>query len=92
MSHKPYSVLNQELTEAAKGQIKIGGKYYHWKDPNFIYEVIGLGFLEWSGEIAVTYKPVDENVVWIRRLNGKDGWLTSVEREGEDKRRFIPAE
>lgn len=38
------------------------------------------------------YQDIETKVIWVRKLEGDDGWLTPVGREGKDKRRFIKIE
>ena len=89
MAKTPYSELKKKIDEAKK-HVAVGQKYYHWKHPESHYIIIEIALTEWNEEVAIVYKNVDSGAIWIRPLEGKDGWLEPVERDGEDKRRFIP--
>lgn len=89
MGHTSYSDLQLKLSNI---DIKEGDIYYHWRDPNTKYKILSLGFTEWNEDVVVIYQNIETKVVWVRKLEGDDGWLTPVERDGEDKRRFIKIE
>ena len=91
MAHTPHSDLQDKL-DTAKEKISVGRKYYHWKHPDTHYQVIAIGLTEWNEEVAVVYQNTENGVTWIRPLEGDDGWFTPVERDGDDKRRFVPVE
>jgi len=89
MPHISDNLLKQKI-EAGTEKVKLGSRYYHYKDPNVHYVVLFIGLLEWKDEPAVIYKSLKTNFVWIRQLDGDDGWLTPTDRPGTDKHRFIP--
>ena len=89
MAHTPYSELEEKI-KLGKEKVVVGGKYHHWKDSETHYTILHVGLAEWSEEIVVIYQHEPAGVVWVRRLEGEDGWLTPVERDGDDKRRFVP--
>ena len=76
----------------AKNKVKTGELYHHWKDPDTLYKVIDVGFTEWNEKLVVVYQNTKNNITWVRRLDGKDGWLTPVDRMGDDKNRFVLVE
>lgn len=94
MSHQ---ISHEELVrrvEEAKQKVVVGGVYYHWKNPNQHYKVIGIGLCEWEESVCVVYQQlnVDNPLTWVRRLEGVDGWLESVEDNGSSHPRFYPVE
>lgn len=87
MEYKTYQQLRNKLYEANKNAVQVGGIYYHWKDPNTYFKVIGLGFTEWDTTPMVIYAQVDNlDVHWVRRLRGEDGWL---EPANKNQTRFV---
>lgn len=83
--HKEHSVLSKELKDA-KTKITIGADYRHHKDPNKLYKVIDLGFLESSDELHVIYQAqYGEGLIFLRPLTS---WLEMVEWEGKTLPRF----
>ena len=89
MSHKPQEELKKELDEAGK-KIRIGGYYRHFKNPDHLYRIEFLGFLESNDEIHVGYRGMyGENFLFIRPLNV---FLEVVEFEGKKVPRFSLAE
>ncbi len=78
-------VLAREVDEA-KTKVTIGAKYMHYKGPDKVYEVTGLGFLEATNELCVIYvAQYGERLTFLRPLSV---WLAQVEREGKVVPRF----
>lgn len=91
MAHTSVDDLLKKVN-SAKGKVEVGETYYHWKNSDAIYTVLAVGLTEWDEEPVVVYQST-EGVVWIRRLEGIDGWLTEVpDRPGVDKSRFVKVE
>lgn len=88
MAHTERSVLQKKLDQA-KTQIEIDTKYRHTKTGGE-YLVLGLGINEKSEEVSVIYQELShpEKIVWIRALEGDDGWSTPTEINGELVPRF----
>jgi len=83
--HKEHSVLSKEI-ENAKTKVVIGASYWHHKDPNKLYKVIDLGFLESTDELHVIYQAqYGEPLTFLRPLTS---WLEEVEWQGETLPRF----
>ena len=84
-THKEQQILAKEIEEA-KSKVTIGAKYRHYKSPNKIYEVIGLGFLESNDELCVIYQAqYGERLTFLRPLTV---WLEQVEWDGKIVPRF----
>lgn len=85
MSHKPQDQLKKEL-ELAQKLVKVGDNYRHFKNPDRLYRIEFLGFLESSDEIHVGYRGMyGEKFLFIRPLNI---FLEEVEWEGKIVKRF----
>lgn len=86
--HTSHHVVSGRL-QAAKKHAIVGGRYYHWKNPHKIYTVLAVGVWEPDERVCVIYTSEDE-ISWIRPLDGEGGWLTPVEHHGKKIPRFIP--
>ena len=93
MAHISYQELARRV-KSAEMKVKPGAIYCHWKHPEQHYRVIRVGIDEATEELVVVYEMLVEPkpVVWVRRLRGKDGWLTPVEHDGREIPRFQPVE
>ncbi|MDE1860564.1 MAG: DUF1653 domain-containing protein [Candidatus Micrarchaeota archaeon] len=70
--HKDHEVLAREL-EAARKQVRIGGTYSHYKNPDRLYKVIGLGVQEVDDGICVIYQAqYGKELIFVRDL---DDWV-----------------
>lgn len=76
--------------ELAKTQVRVGGVYSHWKNPNKLYKVLEIGFCEWDETAVVVYQQLNAKnpITWVRRLTGIDGWLTKADYNGKKINRF----
>jgi len=82
---KEQIILAKEI-EKAKLKVVVGAQYWHYKDRNKVYEVIGLGFLEANDELCVIYQAkYGKNLIFLRPLCI---WLENVEWEGKIIPRF----
>lgn len=88
MAEKSQAEIDEKIKNAA-AQVKVGGKYYHYKSSEKHYEVIGIGIIESTEEPAIIYKPlyIENGPLWIRTLAE---FTSSVEWEGEIRKRFTP--
>ncbi len=85
MARKERSELAQEI-EAAKAIVTIGASYRHFKSPDKLYTVLGLGFSESNDELCVIYRAgYGENITFLRPLAN---WTEEVEFEGKTIPRF----
>lgn len=85
MPHKPQDQLQKELAEAGK-LIKIGDYYKHFKNPDHLYHVEFLGFLESNDEVCVGYRGLyGHKFLFIRPLNI---FLEKVKVRGKAMARF----
>ncbi|MCA9392348.1 DUF1653 domain-containing protein [candidate division WWE3 bacterium] len=92
MGHKTYPELLSEVKEA-EDLVKVGGQYTHYKHPDKPYDVLFVGITEWDENPVVIYRSRTrgEDVVWVRRLTGEDGWLTpATDQDGNQVDRFVP--
>lgn len=88
MGHTERNILQQKLDQA-KTQIKIGANYRHTKTGGE-YLVVSLGINERTEEVSVIYQELShpEQIIWIRSLDGEDGWSTPTEINGQLVPRF----
>lgn len=85
-THKEQLVLANEK-DVAKTQVSVGALYRHYKSPDKVYKVIGLGFMESNDELCVIYQAqYGEGLTFIRPLSI---WLQQVEWEGKTVPRFV---
>ncbi len=83
--HQDEGRLSQQL-EMAQAQIRVGARYRHYRQPDKIYVVIGIGILEASEEPAIIYQAeYGHRLVWIRSVID---FMSEVEVNGELYRRF----
>jgi hypothetical protein len=92
MAHTDSTQLLDKLN-LEQYNIKIGVKYYHYKSPQKHYKVLNLALLEWDEEPVVIYQSLDDSIIWVRKVNGEDGWNTPVQLEkGQIVNRFEKVE
>lgn len=83
--HKQHHELIKEL-EAAKTKVTVGAIYRHYKNPDMLYKVIGLGFLESNDELHVIYQAqYGDKITFLRPLSV---WLDKVNWDGQLLPRF----
>jgi hypothetical protein len=88
MAHTDSKDLQTKL-EPTQYNIEVGGHYYHYKSPQKHYKVLNLALLEWDEEPVVVYQSVVDNLIWVRRINGENGWNTLVKLDnGQVVNRF----
>jgi hypothetical protein len=76
MNNKGHETLEDELNQAAK-KVKVGGIYYHYKNPNNYYKVVGLGIQEATDKICVLYQAeYNKKLTFVRDLGS---WLENPE-------------
>lgn len=69
MPHKSHLIIEKEL-EMAKTQVKVGGIYSHYKNPEHLVKVIALGTQEATDKLCVIYQEAaNKNLVFVRDLN-----------------------
>jgi hypothetical protein len=59
--------------------IEIGAKYYHYKNPQTHYQILNIALSEWDEEPVVIYQSLDDSIIWVRKINGENGWNTPVQ-------------
>ncbi len=68
MSHTPFEVLEKKLNHGFK-KVKVGGIYFHYKNPDRYYIVESCCFIEASEVVAVIYRALyGKGIVWVRPL------------------------
>lgn len=83
--HKSSEILLDEL-RAAAAKVKVGGLYYHYKNPDLNYKVLRLAIVEADDSICVIYEAqYGEKLVFVRPL---DSWLNTMEWQGQRVARF----
>ncbi len=83
MPNKSHEELEKELA-AAKGQVKIGGIYVHYKNPDAFYKVIGLGIQEATDTVCVIYQAeYNKELIFVRDL------VDWMKKPSENKERFM---
>lgn len=88
MAHTPYSEL-KKIKSAALKKVKVGGIYYHHKNPNVFYKVIDIAFQESDESLCVIYHNVENpEVIFVRNLEGEKGFLTPEIIDGKEIKRF----
>lgn len=85
MGHISSEELSLRLKELAQ-KVVIGGKYFHYKQPENLYEVVGVGLIEETETPAVIYHAhYGEGLIWIRP---ESDFLAKVEFNGSSVDRF----
>lgn len=78
--HKSQEELKRQINEAGK-LVEVGGKYYHYKNPNQFYIVSSLAITEWNDEVCVVYQAqYGEKITFVRPLST---WIDQVEWQGQ---------
>lgn len=91
INHKPEAILAQDLRAAAH-EVAVGELYYHYKHPELLYRVAGLAILEATDEVGVRYQAqYGERIEYVRALRGEEGWLATVQWQGQTVLRFTKA-
>jgi hypothetical protein len=92
MAHTDSKDLQTKLT-LTQYNIEVGGHYHHYKNPQTHYKVINLALSEWDEEPVVVYQSLADSIIWVRRINGENGWSTPVKLDnGQVVSRFEKVE
>ncbi|MEX0594864.1 MAG: DUF1653 domain-containing protein, partial [Candidatus Paceibacterota bacterium] len=78
MAHTDSAQLLDKLN-SEQYNIEIGAKYYHYKNPQTHYQVLQVALLESDEEQVVIYQSIDDSIIWVRKINGENGWNTPVQ-------------
>lgn len=85
MNNKNEHDLKSKI-EKAKQQVKVGGRYAHFKNPAHTYIVRDIAILESTQEPVVIYRAeYDDKLTFVRAI---DSWLEVVEKDGQQIPRF----
>ncbi|MCL1877136.1 DUF1653 domain-containing protein [Candidatus Saccharibacteria bacterium] len=83
--HTSDTELKKRL-DAAKSQIDVNAKYYHYENPDQHYHIAGIALIEETETPAVIYQSeYGENFTWIRPI---DNFLAKIEQNGKMISRF----
>lgn len=82
---KTHEALENELQETAK-QIRVGGIYAHFKNPDHHYKVIALAHQEATDKVCVVYQTLYGNKLLFVR--DAASWLETPIVNGEKVPRF----
>lgn len=80
--------LEEKLKEASK-KVKVGGRYWHFKNPDHFYTVVSLGIQEATENVCVLYKAEYADITFVRDL---ESWISKVEVNGKLADRFTLSE
>lgn len=85
MSNTAENKLEAKLIDAM-GQINVGSKWVHYKNPDHQYQVVAIGLNEENQEPCIVYvAQYGKQLVWIRDF---DNFTQEVELEGKKVPRF----
>ncbi len=85
VAHKPQEEIQRQIERALK-KVKVGGLYFHFKNPEHLYVLESIGCLESTEEVCVCYRAqYGKGVLWIRTL---EDFLGSKEIDGKKVSRF----
>ena len=85
MAH-PSQEEAEALLEEARKRVEIGALYTHYKNPDRLYKVIHLGFIEATDEPCVIYEPqYGGKHIYVRTL---ENFLDTVDVHGVPVSRF----
>jgi hypothetical protein len=72
MPHKGRDVIEKEL-RTARTQVRVGGTYSHYKNPEHLVKVVAIGIQEATDKLCVVYQDAaDRDMLFVRDL---DSWL-----------------
>lgn len=77
MAHTDSKQLLKNL-QPERYNIEIEAKYYHYKNPQTHYQVLHIDLSEWDEEPVVIYQNLADSIIWVRKINGENGWNTQV--------------
>jgi hypothetical protein len=88
MAHTDSNQLLEKLNPE-QYNIEIGAKYYHYKNPQTHYKVLNIALSEWDEAPVVIYQSLTDSIIWVRKVNGENGWNTQVQLDnGQIVNRF----
>ena len=84
-TNKDRDQLSKELNNL-KSRIDEGDGCYHYKHPDQLYHVVGIGFIEGNGKSCVVYQAeYGDKLTWVRT---QDEFFAKVEVDGKEVDRF----
>ncbi len=84
---KSPSELKQKLLEASR-LVKIGDRYFHYKDSSKTYVIKDLAIIEATEEVGVVYAPEYEELSGVCFVRPIDNFLSSLVVNGVEVPRF----
>jgi hypothetical protein len=87
MAHKTGSELRAEL-EKAETDVRLGGRYVHYRHPEQEYTVTDLVIIEATDGVGVVYRAEYEELKGIEFVRPIESFLGDVETAGGTVRRF----
>jgi len=92
MAHTNSEDLQTKI-QPTQYNIEVGSYYHHYKNKQTHYKVLNLALSEWDEEPVVVYQSMVDNLIWVRRINGENGWNTPVTlADGQVVNRFEKVE
>jgi hypothetical protein len=82
----------KHILDHAKSQIVVGGKYYHYKNPDKLYTVNDIVIIEATDEPGVVYTAESDDIAGVTFVRPLSEFLSEVEIDGEVKNRFTHVE
>lgn len=83
MGHTSQEDLAKKIETA---NIKVGEKYYHFKNPNDLYTIEFVGLLENTEEVCVGYRgDYGKKLLWVRTISD---FFSEKEIDGKKVKRF----
>lgn len=81
-----FDVLKKTIDQAEQ-EVKIGGLYAHYRQPELLYKVLAIAINESTEEPCVVYQALyGDKLIWVRALSV---WSEQVEHQGKTILRFI---
>lgn len=87
MSHRTALELKSLLQEA-ETLVQIGGRYFHYKNPDKFYTVLDLVIIEATEEVGVVYRADYEELEGVKFVRPIGEFLGQVMVEGKTFSRF----
>lgn len=92
MTHTDSTQLLDKLN-SKQYNIEVGAHYHHYKNPQVHYQVLHIALSEWDEEPVVIYQSLADSIIWVRKINGENGWNTPVQLDsGQIVNRFEKVE
>lgn len=87
MSHRTAQELKSLLQEA-ETLVKVGGRYFHYKNPDKFYTVLDLVIIEATVEVGVVYRAEYDGLEEFKFVRPIGEFMGEVEVDGKMVNRF----